>query len=134
MLITGGVQIDAKSSFGWTALHFAAKYNQSMILEMLLKNGASVEVQNSIGATPLHIATCQNSVEILIHMGAKIDAIDSYGQTPIYLSLVHKRFSIVSMLLKNGASLHTRNTAGLTLLESAFLFLAFWLICSKYKF
>ena len=55
-------------------------------------------------------------------MGAKIDAIDSYGQTPIYLSLVHKRFSIVSMLLKNGASFHTRNTAGLTLLESALKF------------
>ena len=48
--------LDAFDEYGFTALHYAAKYNKVFTVNMLLDFGAKVAVIGVDGSTPLHLA------------------------------------------------------------------------------
>jgi len=48
--------LDALDEYGFTALHYAARYNKVFIVNMLLDFGARVAVVGIDGSTPLHLA------------------------------------------------------------------------------
>ncbi|XP_062716938.1 ankyrin repeat domain-containing protein 27 isoform X1 [Aedes albopictus] len=50
------VDIDAQTQLGQTALHYAAKWGFSDIVETLLEHSATVNVVNRVGATPVKYA------------------------------------------------------------------------------
>ena len=46
------VNIDRQDSKGWTALHYAASYNQPAPVQYLLSHGAKIEILNNKGQKP----------------------------------------------------------------------------------
>ncbi|XP_063676952.1 transient receptor potential cation channel subfamily A member 1-like [Bolinopsis microptera] len=49
--------IDTPDGEGFTALHYAARYNNVDVMELLIEHGADVNVKDEDGQTPLHHAT-----------------------------------------------------------------------------
>ncbi len=89
LLIDKGAYIEAKSFFGETPLHTAARSHfkeNGEIVETLISAGASVNSRDECGQTPLWNAAEYNHLEaakILIKNGVDINAIDDKGMTPL---------------------------------------------------
>jgi ankyrin repeat protein len=55
-LIRRGADIHARNNWGDTALHFAARYNQTGVLEQLIQNKADITTANRYGETPIFVS------------------------------------------------------------------------------
>lgn len=91
--------------FSDTLLHFAAKENDVVAVQMLLERGADIECWTY--ATPLHAAAGFRSVEsleILIAAGAKVDPgrVDT-GDTPLGYAILHGAAREADLLVRHGA-------------------------------
>lgn len=78
LLLANGADINAKTSYGWTPLHFAAQLGYSDMAELLITKGADIEAKHTYGRTPLFIASLNNHkdiVNLLIANGAKVDIV-----------------------------------------------------------
>jgi ankyrin repeat protein len=64
-LIAECVNLDIKSNHGWTALHYACRFNQKQIVTMLLEKGINVNAQNKYDNTALHTACWYGHNEIV---------------------------------------------------------------------
>ena len=103
-LIAHGADIDARTTEGFTVLHFAARVGGHDAARLLLEAGADVNVQSerdpawntdlrsnfqfrvSEGSTPLHIATLRDNVPFalfLLEQGADPN-VESFGLTPLH--------------------------------------------------
>jgi ankyrin repeat protein len=74
LFLKQGANINAQNWDGETALHYAARYNQ-MILQDLLDNGADLEVETHCRETPLYWAAegeQREATETLVKAGARI--------------------------------------------------------------
>ncbi len=60
-----GAQLEAKTECQWTALHYAARGNDSNVITFLIKQGANVKAKNWEGKTPLDIAINFSRKEII---------------------------------------------------------------------
>jgi hypothetical protein len=86
VLISEGVDIDARDRLGETPLHYAAEHGSINVGEVLITNGAKVNANNNKGETPLHRSTFwgyQKMVELLMASGADITAKTNGGQTTV---------------------------------------------------
>lgn len=74
-----------------TALHYAARYGQTHLIDLLLKEGAGLENKNADRWTPLHIAIRLLNVETiekLIQCGCDVNMIGGEeDDTPLHLAL-----------------------------------------------
>lgn len=64
----------AKTSEGWTAIHLAAYYGMTGIIELLLEKGANIEEEAEGGLTALDLAASkgqEKTVWLLLKNGAK---------------------------------------------------------------
>ena len=80
--------MDAKTS-GETPLHWAARFGQSQVAELLIAEGADVNAKNVVGQTPLHWAAMaghKEIIELLIAAGAEVNAKTKRGDTPLDLA------------------------------------------------
>lgn len=55
-LINKGANVRALDSHGTSALHYAAQYNNSRVVDLLLRGGADPHALNRHGMSPLHYA------------------------------------------------------------------------------
>ena len=55
--LAAGMDVNAKSDEGWTALHEAAFEGRKEIVELLISNGAHVNAKGESGRTPFDLAT-----------------------------------------------------------------------------
>ena len=72
-LLQQRVDVNAAEPDGATALHWAARTNDSQTAEMLIRAGARVKAANRYGVTPLHLA-CTNGNPALVDMLLKAGA------------------------------------------------------------
>lgn len=90
----------------WTALHWAAFYGKSEVVEILTKIGADVNAIGKFGQSPLLCAVCNNYENIvlkLIESGALVNQQDSEGLTPLHMAARGGYINTVIMLILAGA-------------------------------
>lgn len=110
LLLNAGANIEAKSQYGFTPLHFAAQKGALGVAQGLLDAGASTEALSDTLGTPLHQAAFNGHLEVvqrLLDGGANIHAKDSSGQTALHIASntkCDKNLSVIKLLLARGAS------------------------------
>jgi hypothetical protein len=89
-LVKAGADVDARDTWGMTALHRAAHYGAAGAVRALLAAGANVGAGGSFrGPTPLHLAAQSGrqeaigTMEALLAGGADVNAPDTGGRTPL---------------------------------------------------
>ena len=85
--IADGVDVQTRSEYGATPLHWAATFNvDEAIISVLVEAGADVHARTEGGWTPLHRAAAFNAnpdvITVLLKAGADLKAKDSSGKTP----------------------------------------------------
>ncbi|XP_055953567.1 uncharacterized protein LOC129989212 [Argiope bruennichi] len=128
-LIRTGVDVNYKTSNGFSMLHFAVNDNKKDKVVSLLSSGADIFLVSSKGNTPLHIAASKGLseiAEILLehvkqhHYSKLNDFIDAKtvvkGSTALHVAANERTAKV---LLKYGASYNLQNDIGQTPVELA---------------
>ena len=106
LLISEGINVNTKTQFGATALHWASTYGHIEIVELLIQNGANFDVQDNSSYSPLFLA-CQGGhkdvVELLLDKGADFNVKTNEGKTPLAIAKERGNTAIVELLKKHGA-------------------------------
>ncbi|CAN1250493.1 Ankyrin repeat-containing protein P16F5.05c, partial [Linum perenne] len=85
-LVSSGVPLDSKDSFGRTALHMASANGHLRIVQYLIDQGVDLNASNEEKNTALHWACLNGHSEVvkkLILAGASLCALNSYERTPM---------------------------------------------------
>jgi ankyrin repeat protein len=114
LLLEKGVDLEATTSLGETALHFAVGndgHSTQAIVDLLLKRGADTSVRSGADdghplRTPLHYAAMngnENYARSLLTHGADITACDYAGHTSLHMASETGNETLISLLLDHGA-------------------------------
>ena len=78
---------------------------------------------------PIHRCIYRNDPEALkellsdVTMQQKINEYDNHGNTPLHLALMLNRFSCISLLIRNGGDVFTRNNFGWSPMDEASMYI-----------
>ena len=111
VLIARGADVDARSPYDRTPLHYAARNDSLDMARLLIKLGAEVDARTESGETPLHHAAGKNSLgvtRLLIDHGAQIDARLNWDRTPLHNAARNNSLSVARLLLDHGAEVDAR--------------------------
>ncbi len=118
-LLVGGADIDQPQADGMTALHWAVYYNQSELVEMLIRAKCNVNASTRYQVTPLAIAAthCETeTVKWLLDAAAEVDARSPGGETPLMIAARTGNAVSIKQLLSHQASLEATDKSGQTAL------------------
>jgi len=112
------------SGDGFTALHFAAFFNQKAAADLLVKHGANVAAvaNNPMKVMPLHSAAAGRSAgvaRVLLENGAPPNARQQLGWTTLHEAAQQGNRAMVEMLLHHGADPSLANDSGVTAIQLA---------------
>jgi len=112
-------QAKAWSADGFTALHFAAFFNQPTIARELVRRGADVAAvsMNPMEVTPLHSAAAAHTTEIvrmLVESDAPVNAKQHGGWTALHSAADNGDEEMIKILLQHGADPLTQSDDGKT--------------------
>ena len=116
-----GVDVEAKSNDGSTALHLAAIQGHVTSIQWLLDSGADVNARGFEDRTPLIYAISNRrdgACRLLIERGASLEA-RSHGYTPLMWAAGRNSASTVELLLAGGAEPNSCGSTNHTPLEVA---------------
>ena len=134
------MDINARDENGATPLHWAARYGQKQIVELLINRGAKVNAKDNSGSTPLDRATqgshtaiaellraqgantgtihvvARNGylagVQAYLDAGVDINARDENGSTPLHWAALEGHKDIVELLINRGAEVNATSEIG----------------------
>jgi ankyrin repeat protein len=113
-LLQQRVDVNIAQPDGATALHWAAYWNATDTVDLLIGAGARVNVANAFGITPLALA-CTNRnaaiVDRLLKAGANPNTSSSSGETPLMTCAYTGSPEAVKLLMAHGADVNARETA-----------------------
>jgi hypothetical protein len=131
-LLEAGADVNAKNSFGWSALMAAASNGHSEIQELLLDHKADPNAKFWNGYTPLMLSVRHGPVRIierLLDAGADLNAVSvgdrpdqekNYeGTTPLHQAIIAKKPEIIDLLIRKGADVNRANRQSQTPLYAA---------------
>jgi hypothetical protein len=98
-----GADVNARSLYGSTPLHYAAYKGNLSIVELLVRRGADPNSRNMYGSTPLHEASSNGHVgvvRLLLDKGADPSAMDSDGRTALDLAHESGRVEVAELIEK----------------------------------
>lgn len=116
-LLIDGASLNTSDEEGTTPFHYAVKWGQKTIVELLLEHGSSVEPdqRDVYGSTPLQTA-CELSdlsiVSLLLNSGKRIDidSRDIYGNTALSKAAYSGNSALVHFLISKGADVNASTT------------------------
>jgi ankyrin repeat protein len=118
LLLQNGADINAAATNGWTALMIAAVEDYESVVQALVESGADVNQVDVYGWTPLMRAIYEqrgSAAKALLAVPAlKINAQNEYGATALHYAATVGDVDLVRLLLKRGANVRARDTAGHT--------------------
>ncbi len=100
--------------WGYTALHLAATYGYTALVDVLLANNADVDAI-TCGETPLHRAVMVNDsamIALLLRSGADVDAVDRNGMTALERAVIKGHRTVTQFLLAHGAKVDGHDAFG----------------------
>jgi ankyrin repeat protein len=110
---------------GGPLLHLALEECDAPMITYLLDKGASLTSSGRGGATSLHVAVKTGDaavVDLLLARGAGALVGDKAGKTPFFLAVKQKTAKeLVSVFLKHGVAINTRDAKGRTIVFEACL-------------
>jgi ankyrin repeat protein/tetratricopeptide (TPR) repeat protein len=122
-VLAAGVDINAQSRRGFTALDTAVQTNQIEMVDFLLQHGAKSGNRIMLEVTALHIATEVNNIPItkrlLQEKTTEIDAQAAHGLTSLHLASGKGHLNMVKLLLREGADANLTDSFGGTALSYA---------------
>ncbi|KAL3501979.1 hypothetical protein ACH5RR_036428 [Cinchona calisaya] len=93
---------------GWTALHYAAKYNHRQVVNLFLsadKSLSYIAARKDSGKTALHVAVIHGNLdvvqEILSHCPDCWEGITSKAQNVIHLAVENERGQVLEFIIEN---------------------------------
>ncbi|WP_184891121.1 ankyrin repeat domain-containing protein [Candidatus Cardinium hertigii] len=95
-----------------TALHIAAAYGHTNVVEVLLDKDANIEAIDQYGYTPLHMAAIYgkyDTAKLLLERQANKNSSDNWWYTPLHSAVQHGHFHIVELLLHHNASMRYKS-------------------------
>ncbi|GAB4268577.1 MAG: hypothetical protein Kow0029_04060 [Candidatus Rifleibacteriota bacterium] len=115
-------QLDAKDSFGFSCLGYAAMFNNSKIAAELIKKGADVNLRQKNNAVPLYIAAYERSkdvIQVLLDNGAATDLQDVRGQSPLHYAAKKEYLNIISQSDRDKTNFEVTTLDGMTPMDIA---------------
>lgn len=115
LAVAGKGGIDARTSQGRTALHYAASEGQGAVMHLLIDEGADVHTLDNAMQTALHIVAAQGHgtcVKMLLDAGADPTVTDSHGDSPLALAERGGRVGTVRLMrlhLSQSRSIYASN-------------------------
>lgn len=108
-LIQQKADVNSPQADGTTALHWAARWDDAAMADLLIKAGAKAGAANRQGATPMFLAAMNGSatmIEALLKGGADVNApILSRGETALMMAARTGKIEAVKALVDHGAKL-----------------------------
>jgi uncharacterized protein len=108
-----GVEVNSSQPDGARAIHWAAYWNDTKLVESLIRAGADVNVSNENGVTPLSLACTGGNtqvIDMLLEAGANPNTTIREGETPLMLAARAGNVTALKSLLAHGASINTKET------------------------
>lgn len=109
LLLKSGAFVNIDDLSFESPLQKACKKDNIDIIQMLLHFKADPNVKNNF-SLPLHISIKNNSIHVeqiiflLLKFGANLNILDSSNSSPLFTACTVENFSLVKMLLENGAN------------------------------
>ena len=110
-LLEKRIDVNAPSSDGATALHWAAYWDDLETAQRLIREGANVNAANRYGVRPLSLACTNGSaamIELLLKAKADPNAVLPDGETPLMSAARTGKVDAIKALLRNGADLKAK--------------------------
>jgi ankyrin repeat protein len=122
LLIEYGADYNTRDDRGNTPLHEAVRNRNKEISNLLAERGASIYASNRYGDTPLLVALRSGSEVIdWFITDSLVYARDDRGNTPLHSAIqLHAGTDIISLLIKKGSDINSRNNIIQTPLHAAF--------------
>ena len=107
-LLNQRADVNASQTDGTTALHWAARWDDVEMADLLIRGGANVKARNRAGATPIYLAAVNGSVpmiEKLLAAGEDANVrLLSAGESPLMVAARTGKIDAVKTLLDRGAT------------------------------
>lgn len=100
--------VNAKTQFGGTPLHFAAFNGNCRVAQYLLKKNAEKEALDGKLFTPLLLAAQRghyDMADLLVRKGAQVNVRCQSNETPLDFAIQNKQLKLVGLLLYKGANI-----------------------------
>jgi ankyrin repeat protein len=113
-LLKQGVPVNASQPDGFTALHWAAQWDEADMADLLIRAGGQVSAADNYGVTPLSLACTNGSVPMvarLLDAGANPNAARVYGETVLMSCARTGALDAVRAVLAHGADVNAKETA-----------------------
>lgn len=120
LLIEKGVDINRQNDRGFTALMYAARGDNSHIVNLLIKS--NLHLKNNDGNTALYFAAylgLSDILKTLITHGAAVNARHNDGRTSLHHAAYHNDIEVAEILTNNGADITIKSNLGETAFDEA---------------
>lgn len=108
--------VNAPQVDGTAALHWAVRFDDVEMAELLIRAGANVAAATRAGATPLQLAAINGSapmIQTLIAAGADPNArLSKYGDTALMMAARTGKTEAIKVLLDKGANVNAKESWG----------------------
>ncbi|CAN0097146.1 unnamed protein product, partial [Sphacelaria rigidula] len=107
ILLAAGASSSRTNPENYTALHVAAEFGSTKVVQRLIKEGASLTCVDIMGDNPLHVASFSGKADVLAELlgAAMPEAIhmkNRDGETPISVAISNGHVESVKHLLRGG--------------------------------